>query len=297
MNKPAESKLENALYVVATPIGNLQDITLRAISVLNFVDVILCEDTRIAAKLLNALDITKKKLVVYNDQSEEEDRHKILDLLLNDKSLALISDAGTPLISDPGFKLINFLRIRAQKIITIPGASSLTAALCASGLSCENFMFLGFLPPKNEAKSKMILALPSTITLVFFESANRLLKTLAILEKIMPSRTICVARELTKLHEEFVIDQARKLSEFFVKNPQKLCGEIVLIIEKSAKNDQKSAEFVEKNLADEILDMMQQGIGPRQISQELATTFAIGKKDIYRLAIELKSNPKLNLPD
>lgn len=284
--------LKNALYIVATPIGNLQDVTLRAIAVLEEVDVILCEDSRVAAKLLQALKITKKKLITYNDQSDEKSRHNILDLILKNKSVALISDAGTPLISDPGFKLVSFLRERGQNIVPIPGPSALTAALCGSGLACENFIFLGFLPPKKESKTKLILGLSSKTTVICFEASSRLIKTLEILEKIMPNRRLAIARELTKIHEEFLVDYPAKLIEIFSKNPEKICGEVVLIIEKISKNDQESIVFAEQNLSDEIIEMLKQKISPRQISQELATNFSVGKKDIYRLAVELKSKKR-----
>ena len=141
-DKLKENNLENALYIVPTPIGNLRDITLRALDVLSRVEIIVCEDSRVSSKLLGFYQISGKEFIVYNDNSQEKDRKKILHSLMSNKSVALLSDAGTPLISDPGYKLINFLREFNQKIIPLPGACSITTAICASSIACDNFLFM-----------------------------------------------------------------------------------------------------------------------------------------------------------
>ena len=229
-------KVENALYVVGTPIGNLGDITIRALQTLESVDFIICEDTRTSSILLSKFEIIKKKLLIYNDFSDSLSRNKILEKLKNGNSLALISDAGTPLISDPGHKLISFLRQENQKIICIPGPSSLTASISISGIPCDNFLFLGFLASSKIQKQQTITTLPHNYSFVFFEVANRLHETLEIIKNTLENRNISVARELTKLHEEVIYGKVEEVFEFFEKNPQKLRGEFVVIVEKTAKN-------------------------------------------------------------
>jgi 16S rRNA (cytidine1402-2'-O)-methyltransferase len=231
-----EQVLKTGIYVVATPIGNLADITLRAISVLYSADLIICEDSRNTSKLLSALAIKDKKMLTYNDQSNDGIRSEILGFLQKNKILALVSDAGTPLISDPGYKLLNFLRSQDQQVFVIPGVSALTAALCGSGIACNQFSFFGFLPPKTEAKIKLLQSLPASLTAVFFESPNRIEKTLEIISKIFPKRRVCLAREITKLYEEFLIDFPKNLLAILAKNPAKICGEMVLLIEKTQKS-------------------------------------------------------------
>lgn len=276
--------MENALYVVATPIGNLQDITLRALETLRNVDFIICEDSRISLRLLDAYEIKGKKMITYNDHSDEKSREKILNLLMEKKSLALISDAGTPLISDPGYKLINFLRRFNQKIIPLPGASSVTSALSASGIACDNFLFLGFLPTAKNAREKLLKSLPKNFTFVFFESANRVSESLETISETLGDRRVCAARELTKLYEEITTDEIKSLQEFFEKRPEKLRGEFVIIVEK-AKKDEKN--FSEEDLQNEVRAALLRGESLKDLSQNLAEIYGAHKKEIYKLALEL----------
>ena len=215
-------KLENALYVIATPIGNMGDITIRALQILNEVDVVVCEDTRVSTKIFAAYKVKEKKLFTYNDHCDEKTRVKILEFLVNGNSVALLSDAGTPLISDPGYKLVNFLRKFNQKIIPIPGASSVTSAICASGLACDNFLFIGFLPTPKIQKEKSLKALPRNYSFILFESANRLLDTLKLTLKTLGNRNACIARELTKMHEEIITNDLEAVISFFEENKNKL---------------------------------------------------------------------------
>jgi 16S rRNA (cytidine1402-2'-O)-methyltransferase len=277
-------KLENALYVVATPIGNLQDITLRALEALKKVDFIFCEDTRVSARLLQAYEIEGKKLIAYNDHSDDKKTHKkITDLLDKGSSLALISDAGTPLISDPGHKLISFLRERNYKIIPIPGASSLTAMLSVSGLAVDNFLFLGFLPSGKVQKEKLLKSLPKNFTFVFFESPNRLLETLETLLEFN-NRKICVARELTKIYEEIISGSSREVLDFFIHHSEKVRGELVVAVEKSDKNEEITPDF----LIEEITKAMKEGYSIKELSQNLAEIYGIHKKEIYQMALANK---------
>lgn len=277
-----KNKLENALYVVATPIGNLGDITLRALQTLDEVDFVICEDTRVTAKLFSAYQIKEKKLITYNDHADETIRQKILNLLILGHSIALVSDAGTPLISDPGYKLINFLRQKDQKIIPLPGASSVLSALSASGLACDNFLFIGFLPTTKIQKANLLKSLPKNFTLVFFESANRIVETLDVIEENMGNRKACAAKELTKLHEEIISNDVKNLREFFNKNPNKLKGEFVLIIEKIDKNEKS---FSEEDLLKDIAEAIKMGHSLKDLSQNLAEIYDLNKKEIYKMAI------------
>lgn len=282
-------KVENALYVVATPIGNLGDITIRALQTLELVDFIICEDTRTSSILLSKFEIIKKKLLIYNDFSDSLCREKILEKLKNGNSLALISDAGTPLISDPGYKLINFLRQENQKIICIPGASSLTASISISGIPCDNFLFLGFLASSKIQKQQTIKTLPSNYSFVFFEVANRLHETLEIIKNNLENRNISIARELTKMHEEVIFGNVNEIYEFFEKNPQKLRGEFVVIVEKTSKNQ---SFFSNEEIIFEIENSFKKGKSVKDISLELSQIFDLNKKEIYKIALDLSKNKK-----
>ena len=277
-------KIENALYVVATPIGNLSDITIRALQTLESVDFIICEDTRTSSILLSKFEIIKKKLLVYNDFSDALCRNKVLNILINGQSLALISDAGTPLISDPGYKLINFLRQEKQKIICVPGASSLTASISISGIPCDNFLFLGFLTSNKTQKQQVIQTLPLNYSFVFFEVANRLQQTLEIIKNTLENRNISIARELTKIHEEVIYGNINEVVDFFQNNPQKLRGEFVVIVEKTAKNQKF---FSNEEIIFEIQESLKKGKSIKDISIELSQIFDLNKKEVYKIALDL----------
>jgi 16S rRNA (cytidine1402-2'-O)-methyltransferase len=279
-----EKKLENAIYVIATPIGNLADITFRAVETLAKSDFIICEDSRVSNNLLKNYQITEKKFIVYNDHADVRVREKILNLLISGNSMALISDAGTPLISDPGYKLINYLRQNNQKIIPIPGASSVTSAMSVSGLACDNFLFLGFLPHTANAKEKLLRQLPRNYTFVVFESAMRVADSLEIISKILPGRRVCVARELTKIYEEIITDDIDNLIKFFQNNSGKLRGEFVIIVEKADKNDKG---FGEDELIGDIARGLEDGDSVKDISQNLAEIYGVNRKDVYKLALEM----------
>jgi 16S rRNA (cytidine1402-2'-O)-methyltransferase len=279
-----EIKAEVALYVIATPIGNLLDITLRALQILAAADFIICEDSRMTSKLLANYKITDKKLIVYNDHSDEKIREKILNFLIQGKIMALVSDAGTPLISDPGYKLIKYLRENNQKIIPLPGASAVTTAICASGLAVDNFLFLGFLPTSEIQKEKLLNSLPRNFTFVFFESANRVLESLESIGKIFKKRRVCAARELTKIYEEIISDEVESVIDFFVRQESKLRGEFVIIVEKADKNEEN---FQQSDLLADINEAIGLGYSIKDLSQNLSEVYGINKKEIYKLAIAL----------
>lgn len=224
-------------YIVATPIGNMADITLRALEVLKSVDLILCEDTRETKKLLDKYDIHKPTMS-YHAQSKLAKTDKIFEFLREGKDLALVSDAGTPGISDPGALLVSKIKedpdLRySVDVIPIPGASAVIAALSASGLPTHEFTFLGFLPHKKGRETLFKEIAESKRTMAFYESPHRILKTLESLVKFCPKenqKKVCVARELTKIYEEFKIGTPEEVLEYFVKNKEKQRGEFTVIV-------------------------------------------------------------------
>ena len=221
------------LFVVATPIGNLQDFTFRAVETLNSVHCIFAEDTRTSKKLINHYDIDTK-LYSYHDHSSEKEIARLLDILKDQKDVALISDAGTPTISDPGYSLIRECISEGIDVVPIPGASALTAAISASGLPSDAFTFIGFLPVKKGRQKKISFLENVDTTLVLFESPHRLLKTLNQLKEALGERPIVVARELTKLYEEIIRGNFSSTIKYF--EAKKIKGEIVIMI---GKNDDR----------------------------------------------------------
>lgn len=224
------------LFIVATPIGNLEDITLRTIETLKSVDYVLCEDTRVTAKLLNHLSISKK-MVSFNDFNEDQKTSAVISDLTSGKNIALVSDAGTPLISDPGYKLVREVLGKNIHFESIPGPSALISALVVSGLPPDKFLFLGYLP-KKEGKRKKTLSDLFTIlqsmedkkmrpTVIVFESPHRLLKSLNSIRDVFDDIEVVFCRELTKLHEEVRREKISQLQEYFSKASPR--GEFVLL--------------------------------------------------------------------
>lgn len=219
------------LYIVATPIGNLEDITLRALRILKEVDMVLCEDTRETGKLLSHYEI-KKPLKSFHAQSKLSKTDEILEILREGKNLALVTDAGTPAISDPGSFLVAKIReeLPEVKIISIPGASALTAAFSASGVTGGEFTFLGFLPHKKGRETLFKEIAEGKRAYVFYESPHRILKALESLSKFAPDKKVIIARELTKIYEEFISGKPAEILEFFSQNSEKVRGEFVVIV-------------------------------------------------------------------
>ena len=233
-------------YIVATPIGNMQDITLRAIEILKEVDLILCEDTRETKKILDKYGINSPTMS-YHAQSKLTKIDKIFELLKEGKNLALVSDAGTPTISDPGAMLIFKIKERFKMstnsaiaenvdikidVIPIPGATAVIAALSASGLPTHEFTFLGFLPHKKGRETLFKEIAESKRTMVFYESPHRILKTIKSLMKFCPSKKVCLAREITKIYEEYVRGSISDVRAHFTKNPDRVRGEFVVIVDR-----------------------------------------------------------------
>ncbi|MBI2548707.1 16S rRNA (cytidine(1402)-2'-O)-methyltransferase [Candidatus Woesearchaeota archaeon] len=219
------------LYLVSTPIGNLQDITLRAMRILQECDLILAEDTRRTGILFKALHLQRKaQFVAYHEHSEKQKIPWILEQLHQGKEICLVSDNGTPCISDPGFLLVRACTEAGIKVIPLPGPSAALSALVCSGFPVDAFLFLGFLPKKEKAKQELFKHLSPEHTVVFYESPYRLKKTLALIAAIIPDRKLCVAREMTKKFEEFIRGTA---TEVFTQMKEKeIKGEIVLVVSK-----------------------------------------------------------------
>lgn len=226
----------STLYIVSTPIGNLEDITLRALRVLKEADIILSEDTRVTKKLLNHYNI-KGNLVRYDEHKHKATEDMILESLQEGANIALVTDAGTPTISDPGHRLISRVieihrEIPTINVASVPGASSLTAALSLSGISADKFNFFGFIPHKKGKETMLIAIVEEEKTAVFFESTHRIVKTLESLkDKIDWERKISVIKEITKIHEEVISGNIREVISYFEENKDKVRGEFVVVVE------------------------------------------------------------------
>lgn len=229
----SNNETQGILYIVATPIGNMGDITVRALDILKSVDVIYCEDTRTTGKLLRHFDISTKTKS-YHAHSGSHKVSEIIELLHNGKTLALVSDAGTPGISDPGVLLVQEIRsldtFHDIRIVCVPGASSLTGALSISGFPTHEFMFKGFIPHKKGRETFFNEIVDTACTVVCFESVHRIQKTIDALAQVIPERKIALVRELTKIYEEYVSGTPATVRDYFEHHQDKIRGEFVVII-------------------------------------------------------------------
>ena len=275
--------MKNGIYIIATPIGNLGDISARAIETLNAADIIACEDTRVTKKLFSLLGLDMHKTFIkLEDHNEEQQAEKIIELINSGKTVAQVSDAGSPLISDPGYKLVRKCREAGIKIFTIPGACALICALQLSGLPTNNFMFAGFIPNKEKARKDFLMQYKNLYTtLVFYETALRIQKTLSAAGEIFQNRDMAVARELTKVYEECIAGSASELLEHFEKNPPK--GEMVFMVGPLKENAPK-----EINL-EEILKEKMVSASLKDAVKQTAEEYNLNKNDVYKKALELKN--------
>ena len=268
------------LYLIATPIGNLGDITLRALEVLAGVDLIACEDTRITRRLTERYGIATA-LTPYHEHNAAEARPKLLARLAAGQAVALVSDAGTPLISDPGFKLARAARAAGHTVTALPGASALLAALSVAALPTDRFLFEGFLPPKQAARQKRIAQLAAVpATLVFYESGARLTATLADLAAVLGAREAAVCRELTKLHEEVRRDDLARLAQDYAAGAETR-GEIVIVVAPPA-DDSASADDV-----DALLRTALARVSVKDAVGEVALATGRPRREVYQRALEL----------
>lgn len=268
------------LYICPTPIGNLKDITLRAIELLQQVDLILCEDTRVSGKLLHYYEI-KTKMKSYHKFNEKQSANEIISLLKEGKNIALISDAGTPIISDPGSELLKCAIESQIKIVPLAGASAVTTFMSGVYNPSGQFFFLGFLPKKSSEKDT-ILRKFKTQTIVFYESPNRLVKTLEDIQKLRPEAQVAVGRELTKVYEEIKQGQIDEILAHYNQNPPK--GEVAVAIISEAQNDS------DIDINEQILKLSTQGYSVNDISKILSTLFEVSKKEVYQISLDLLKN-------
>ena len=276
--------MSGILYIVATPIGNLSDITIRALEILKKVDAVLAEDTRHTKKLFDHYEI-ESPLVAFHEHNENEKVDYILAQIGSGKSLALVSDAGTPLISDPGYNLVLEAKKNGISVVPIPGPSALIAALSSSGIECNNFTFFGFLPSKQSARLRLLKTKKSlNETIVFYESPKRILAALMdMLEVFGEKRQVCLAKEITKSFETILNDNLVNLIEYLTSDSSHQKGEFVIIISPVNKVDLDEAQVQ----LEKILPILCAEMGASQAAKLAAKITGIDKKHCYKRAINL----------
>jgi 16S rRNA (cytidine1402-2'-O)-methyltransferase len=283
-----QTPLAPGLYVVATPIGNLADITLRALSVLARADVLYCEDTRHSRTLLAHYAISRPTRP-YHEHNAERERPRLLTELAAGKSIALISDAGTPLISDPGYKLVREAIAAGHAVVSLPGPSALMAAVASAGLATDAFLFAGFLPPKTKARQTRLAELKAVpATLVFFEAPSRLGESLADVAAVLGSREAAVARELTKLHEEVRRGPPAELAQWAVEAAPK--GEMVILV------GPPIAEVVTDEAILARLAVLLGAMSLRDASRTVAEELGVPRSRAYDLALTLQRGERHSDP-
>lgn len=280
-----EDSKQGILYVVGTPIGNLQDITFRAVKVLQMVDLIAAEDTRHTGKLLQYFQITTPQ-ISYHEHNRLSRQEELLDFLRQGKAIALVTDAGMPGISDPGYELVKACIDKGISIVPIPGVTAVVTALAVSGLPTDRFVFEGFLPTKNKERNERLSFIKDeTRTLIFYESPHRLSKTLTDLASFLgKDRQIVLARELTKLHEEFWRGTIKQAIELYQgdKQPQ---GEFTLVV--AGNKITETFVLSEAELKSELSKLLDQGITRSQASRQLAQFTSLSRRQIYQLDLEI----------
>ncbi len=264
------------LYIVATPIGNLEDITYRAVRVLGEVDLIACEDTRQTRKLLDHYGI-RKPTASYHEHNERERSDELVKELLAGRNIALVSDAGTPLIADPGYRLVERARANGITVTPIPGPSAVIAALSASGLPTDAFEFHGFFAAKRGQRQRQIeAAKPSNATQVFYEAPHRILETLDDIGAILTGRPVVVARELTKMHEEFLSGTAAEIRAVLASRTA-IKGEFTVMI---GKGQDTTAEL--KPVDEAVAELVAQGVARMDAYKQVARQRGLSKRDVYK---------------
>jgi 16S rRNA (cytidine1402-2'-O)-methyltransferase len=281
---------ESALYVVATPIGNIADMSLRALKVLSLVDAIACEDTRNTGLLMSRLGLSSP-LFSAHQHNERESAEKIIARLRKGERIALVSDAGTPAISDPGARIVDAVIDAGFSVIPIAGASAGIAALSASGLMSDEFHFVGFLPSKTSQRAQLLSSLLSTrATLVFYEAPHRILETAQALASALDgTRRVVVAREISKLFEQIHRCQLRELHDWLAEAPEHQKGEFVLLVEAAVVSDEPDLSEVTR-----VLTILLEGHSVSQAAALAARITGLKKNALYDLALKMQANDDLN---
>jgi 16S rRNA (cytidine1402-2'-O)-methyltransferase len=280
------ARLAPGLYVVATPIGNLRDITLRALEVLGAADLVLCEDTRVTRKLFERHNLASK-LLAYHDHNAASVRPRVMEALANGSAVALVSDAGTPLVSDPGFKLVEAAIEAGHRVLPIPGASAALAALVSAGLPSDRFFFEGFLPPKSGARKTRlseVRAIPAT--LIFYESGPRLAESLADMSATLGLRDAAVCRELTKAFEEVRRGSLAELASHY-ENAGAPKGEIVVVVSPPGEETPLDAADLDKKIKAAL-----KKLSLKDATAAIAAETGLPRKEIYARALELAEKKK-----
>jgi 16S rRNA (cytidine1402-2'-O)-methyltransferase len=276
--------LAPGLYVVATPIGNLGDITLRALATLAAADTVLCEDTRTSGKLMERFAI-KTRLSPYHEHNAQKVRPAILERLQQGAAIALISDAGMPLVSDPGYRLVKDAVALGLPVTACPGPSAVLTGLALSGLPTDRFLFAGFVPQKQGERKRLFAEFEKLkVTLIFFESPHRIVETLQDLGLALPGREIAVTRELTKLHEEVLRGSAQEIAETLGARPA-VKGEITLIVGPPVEEEAVSDEVLAEAIAIAI-----QAMPASKAASEIAKRFNLNRSDIYQRILDMKGD-------
>ena len=277
-----ENQKKGNLYIIATPIGNLEDITLRAIRILKEVDLIAAEDTRHTLKLLSHLEISKP-LISYHRHNEEIRTEELIKELKTGKNIGLVSDAGTPGICDPGEEIIKKCIEESIKVVPIPGACAMINALITSGISTKEFIFLGFLPlNKKSRKEKLEEIKNANKTIILYEAPHKLKNTLNDLSDILQSREVVLARELTKIHEEYIRGTVKELME----KTDNLKGEMILIIEKNNKDNEEALNSLNNLTLEEHYNFYEKrGLNKKEIIKKIAKDRNVSKNEIYQYFI------------
>ena len=272
--------MTGTLYLVATPIGNLQDITFRALEILKTVDVIACEDTRHTQKLLNHFAI-KNRLVSYHEHNETARAEELAGMLEQGKSVAIVSDAGTPAVSDPSFRIVEKAIARGAPVVPIPGAVAFVSALIVSGLPTDAVFFGGFLPSrKSERRRRLEEVKEIPATLVFYETPHRIEKSLADALEILGDRKAAIGRELTKLHEQIIRGDLTEIFSQVAGNPLK--GEIVLLFDRKSKISKRLDVNKAETLKSRLTELESEGLERKAALKKLAKEFGLSRSEVYR---------------
>ena len=281
---PRDAMSAGTLYIVATPIGNLEDITLRALRVLRESDLIACEDTRHTRKLLSRYEISTP-LISYHEHNERQRSGELIEKLDAGSNIALVSDAGTPLISDPGFTLVRQAIEHGIDVVPVPGASALAAALAAAGLEADQFMFVGFLPSKRTARRAKLLELAQIpAVLIFYEAPHRITDSIRDALEVLGDRRAVIARELTKIHEEFIRGTLSELTEAGARLTER--GEFVLLVAPPAPGAAAAVEG--ESLVAHVDRLVAEGLDRKQALKQAAHARGISKSEAYRIVLAEK---------
>jgi len=280
--------MAGTLYLVATPIGNLEDITYRAVRVLREVDLVACEDTRHTRTLLNHYDINTKT-ISYHEHNERERARRLSEMLQAGASIAVVSDAGTPGISDPGFRLVNDALERGARVVPVPGPSAFVAALTATGLPTDEFFFGGFLPARSTQRRARLAELrPLHSTLIFYEAPHRIGQTLTDAREILGEREAAVARELTKLHEEIARGPLTELAERFSAETAAR-GEMVLLIDRARSGVERDLNQAETDIAARVAALEGEGLDNRAALKRAARELGLSRSEAYRRLVAARA--------